>query len=122
MDEHQYFEFADYEVAYNQLYYYRVQETDVNGSVSYSEVRQAALHSGNLLGVEFTPNPTRGALVASGLPEGCSIHIFNTLGQPVVITQVQAGVVVGFEDLPTGVYLLRYEHQGQLGAGRVLKQ
>lgn len=100
--------------------FYRLQMTDLDGSVSYSEVVQAQLDE-SLVGWTAYPVPASGELfllrqeIAADAP--ARLQLINPLGQVVWSKQADAGVArvrVDLTGLAAGAYTLRAQQGGVL--------
>ena len=89
--------------------YYRLRQVDADGTFSYSPVRMVTLAGSGLLAL--VPNPAQAArTLASGLPAGAAVNVFDALGRPVLRTLAdvggQAALVLPAGQAP-GLYLVR---------------
>ncbi len=94
------YSYDDYDVEFNQVYYYKTQQVDYDGQSSFSNVAQAML-TRDALGAESSvvlyPNPTDGTLnmrVASASEQTIGIKIYDAIGKLIVdeIYDVQPGI------------------------------
>ncbi|UOE33022.1 FG-GAP-like repeat-containing protein [Hymenobacter monticola] len=88
--------------------YYRLRQVDADGSLSYSLVRTVMLGAAEVLAL--SPNPTRTGTLASGLPAGAAVEVFDALGRPVLHTQADAAGQAPLTlpaGLAPGVYVVR---------------
>lgn len=109
-----YYSFKDY-TAYSGINYYRLKQTDFNGTVHFSE--PIALESKNdntLQLLSVYPNPAESLVhlkIASAENTELVLRIFDLYGQEVKLNTIQLieGVSVidqGLEQLPSGVYFI----------------
>ncbi|MEQ8424215.1 MAG: T9SS type A sorting domain-containing protein, partial [Cyclobacteriaceae bacterium] len=90
------------------LSYYRLKQTDFDGTVGYSGIEVVKLNPENQLVV--SPNPSRGSFVISGSQDlnASQIRVFNSLGQ-----MIKPGIhkdnelSVDLHGFPQGVYVLQ---------------
>ncbi len=85
------------------LAYYRLRQTDVDGSQRYSPI-QSVLRSVNTT-VTLYPNPTRPGIVnvVAGVPG--IITVRNAVGQTVLVQKIVDGVAdLHLSDVPAGIY------------------
>ncbi len=93
--------------------YYRLKQTDFDGSFSYSEAISIYIKNNN--SIEIFPNPTRNIInIIGDASELENISIFNTLGQDIrsQITFNQKSLsklVIDLSHLQSGIYYLKTE-------------
>lgn len=102
------------------LSYYRLKQIDLDGSVTYSDVR--SVERLEHTAVHVWPNPATSDLhVHAG--EMVRVQVFNAMGQEVLVAQqgTDHGAMLGIGHLPSGTYHLRT--MGQMGAAvRFIKE
>lgn len=108
------------------LSYYRIKQTDLDGTFSYSNTVQVELSGGLATRIHLYPNPVIDKVYLKGFisPEG-SIQVFNAVGQKVkekVLDSLPNASIreplVDLSDLPTGFYIIRIDDR----FGKVYKQ
>jgi len=117
--------FTDTSVEPGATYYYRLRQTDVDGSVDYSPIRSVSFDASGGR-VSIFPNPTRTAVqveVGTNAPARLRYTLFTALGQ-----QIQQGILnpdrtdIDLEKLPAAVYqLVVTDGQGYREVLRVVK-
>jgi len=89
--------------------YYRLKQTDYDGTSTYSAIKRVQIESGYQL--KAYPNPTSGKLtVTTGFSlEPQNIRLLNTVGQPVPLEFYQQGLEAEIEikNVPSGIYILQ---------------
>jgi hypothetical protein len=98
--------------------FYRLQMQDIDGSVSYSQVRVLNFDASTVNSLTLYPNPAHGQVMLQfgvALAGNISIQIFNSLGQIVLNQEVAlSGVTLNLsiDHLPKGVYTVRANNEG----------
>jgi len=87
--------------------YYRLAQTDLRGTITYSPVRWVSGAAGVLT---LYPNPTAGAATLGGTAAGAAVQVLNSLGQLVATATADASGNTPLS-LPTGLYLVQAEGQ-----------
>lgn len=96
--------------------YYRLKQTDYNGSFTYSDVRAVKFNNQNE--ISFYPNPASSILnidFGSGLNEELTISIVNALGQQMynhsfdIVTEKNTSEKINIEQLTDGVYFISFK-------------
>jgi|JI10StandDraft_1071094.scaffolds.fasta_scaffold00308_44 hypothetical protein len=89
--------------------YYRLKQTDTDGTFTLSTIRRVEFASGYQL--KAYPNPTTGKLiVTTGFSlEQEDIRLLNTIGQPVPLQfhQVGSEAEIEIKNVPAGIYILQ---------------
>ena len=94
-------------------YFFRLRQTDLDGRVSYSEIRSARIGTTTSVGLRIFPNPTSGLLRYHwATPEGSRYTRSYSLtdARGVLLRKGQllsSGGALSLKDLPSGVYFLR---------------
>ncbi|PSR05037.1 MAG: hypothetical protein BRD50_02140 [Bacteroidetes bacterium SW_11_45_7] len=85
--EKQTYNFDDYNVEHNTVYYYRLKQIDFNGKFEKTQVVTAMIEDGNVFTIsDFIPNPSTEdskLMVNSSEKKDMKIKLYNTLGQVV---------------------------------------
>jgi hypothetical protein len=95
--------------------YYRLQQTDLDGKESFSDIRAVEFDGLNSEEVLVFPNPTSGFITIKGNPQELENYkIFSMLGLDItnivkVVNQGSFIVELDFSALPAGVYTLMTE-------------
>jgi len=114
----------DYTAQPNVLYYYRLQQVDLDGRISYSSTAQAII-SKKEGGIKIYPNPasTTLQLFGNSTYKNASIQILNSKGQLMQSsTLVNTNTVLNIASLPSGVYLLKVVKDGITETQKFIKQ
>lgn len=85
---------------------YRLRQTDVDGTSSYSDIATVQLHCQNL--IKVYPNPTHNIIRISGAPEHSTVQLINALGQ--IISEQKTNMSntkIIMEGLAYGLYWVR---------------
>lgn len=112
------YSYTDSSVTSGQTYYYRIKQTDLDGSFSYSDTIRMSVDISSQVStlpsfdVQLYPNPSTNDfhLILDGsnnLP--CSIKIFDSKGRLVrsIYGVISNEVVIPRQDLENGIYFLR---------------
>lgn len=90
--------------------YYRLAQTDIDGSVTFSPVRYVGSFEGAVATLQLVPNPAAGGLVqAQGLAEGAMLAVYDVAGRLVR----PAAATLDVTGLTPGVYVVRAWAPGQ---------
>ncbi|MBJ6109274.1 T9SS type A sorting domain-containing protein [Hymenobacter sp. BT523] len=92
------------------LLYYRLRQTDADGTASYSAVRTVGLAGPNQAGFVLYPNPARRSAAAIGLPANALVEVLDATGRRVAraTTDATGTARLALPDyLPAGVYVVR---------------
>ena len=101
--------------------YYRIKQTDFNGSVSYSEVRRVELGTRNL-GISVYPNPASKVLHIN-TESKATIKIYNVVGKQVSIHNLAKGDnSINIEQLSKGVYVAVIETANGVVTKKIVKE
>ncbi|MCX6207934.1 MAG: serine hydrolase [Bacteroidetes bacterium] len=101
--------------------YYRIKQTDFNGSVSYSEVRRVELGIKNL-GISVYPNPVSNVLHIS-TDSKAMLRIYNVVGKQIAIHHLAQGDnSINIEQLSLGVYVAVIETANGVITKKVIKE
>lgn len=102
------YDWVDNDVNYNGLYYYRIKQVDIDGSYTYSEIRQVLRKSDSII---FSyPNPTSGKVNLSGdfsAEELYSVKVYNSVGSliyDVLTSSTESRIEVDLEPFSSGIY------------------
>jgi hypothetical protein len=96
--------------------FYRLRQTDAEGTASYSPVRSVAFSASVNTLFSVYPNPAKAALTADGLASGAAVEVFDALGRRVVAATADANgtarllLPIG---VASGVYVVRSGQQAQ---------
>jgi hypothetical protein len=95
------------------LSYYRLKQTDFDGTFKYSSVKAVYLDKSNQNGLTIYPNPAIDHITIKGLPSDINLlMIYNMLGQDLtpstsVILNTESKVLLDISLLLPGVYQVR---------------
>ena len=108
--------YPDRDVIYNQVYYYRLKQKDLDGQYKYSNIVQAILlEDGQLFISGFYPNPSQGNTginVTTTEEMTLNFDVVNTLGQEVYskkfeLPKGETTLNFNFNELAAGTYYAR---------------
>lgn len=100
------YRYADHTALPYTDYFYRLRQTDLDGSISYSDIRTGRYGDEAALGLLLFPNPTNGQLnyrTAQPAP----YRLLDITGRTLRSGQLETAGLLDLTDLPEGVYLLR---------------
>ncbi|PCJ65280.1 MAG: hypothetical protein COA58_10505 [Bacteroidetes bacterium] len=105
------------------LWYYRLSQTDFDGTTTYSEIRAYLWHKSGKGTISIYPNPTKQWINIVGLDSGTDLKIADVYGKnvtgAVVINEVShQQVSVNLEALPPGIYVVQLPS----GSKKIVKQ
>ena len=103
-------------------YYYRIKETDINGSHLYSSIRTVNIEAAFIL----YPNPTSdkvNILFKENPGAGLQVMLFNSLGQELIQTAVQADQIeLDLSAYSSGVYTLKIISANGIFVDKVIRK
>ncbi|OAV43815.1 M12 family metallo-peptidase [Lewinella sp. 4G2] len=108
-EENAAYTFSDLTAALGTDYQYRIRQTDLDGTESYSEIRTARLNGAAVAGLSVFPNPTSGNVVLS-IPAGDDVPytLFDATGRSLRQGNFVGGrAELNLTELPAGVYTVR---------------
>ena len=113
---------------YNGVNYYRLKQTDFDGSYSYSEIRSVTFTVINQGGINVYPNPVakgRSFIIKTNFvnDQGFSLQLFNANGQLMKSypAQQNTALEVFTDQLPSGLYYYQVRAEnGQLWNGKLV--
>jgi len=89
--------------------YYRLEETDNGGNITYSEIREINFTS-DFSGIQLYPNPAKNFLTLSGADlQQMQVTFYNNIGQMVLVSRSAANnsITINTSGLTRGIYFLR---------------
>jgi alpha-tubulin suppressor-like RCC1 family protein len=89
--------------------YYRLAQTDTDGTVTFSPVQFVGAESDATTRLLLVPNPASGSVQALGLPTGATLALYDALGRLVR----PAAATLDVAGLAAGVYVVRAQAPGQ---------
>ncbi|MEQ8303422.1 MAG: T9SS type A sorting domain-containing protein [Cyclobacteriaceae bacterium] len=101
--------------------YYRLMQTDYDGTVSFSNIERVYFEGIPSLAVH--PNPSSGVFVLNGASAYSELRIYNDVGQ-IVSPSISRGadeIVIDLQTYPRGVYILRVSDGQSLQSLRIVK-
>ncbi|MTB51846.1 reprolysin-like metallopeptidase [Lewinella sp. W8] len=117
------YQYADREALPNRDYFYRLRQTDLDGTVHYSDIRRARLGGGATDFLAVFPNPGDGMYsYQHGLGEALPYSLFDGRGQLLESGELapESGTL-HLRSRPNGVYYLRVRHASFEKSIRLLK-
>lgn len=102
--------------------YYRLAQTDFDGTTTYSETKSINFSTGT--SVTIVPNPSAGIFSVNGKHlDLATLSVRNLFGQQVFPTQInelEEETILQFSDLPVGIYFLTYENNKELVTEKII--
>lgn len=101
--------------------YYRIKQTDANGTVTYSAIRQVSIKSGT--DVAIWPNPAKEALYINSTMTG-NVRLFDAFGRQAYTGNLVQGVnTLNVRSLAPGTYIAHLQGaNGQVQTRQLVKQ
>ena len=114
-----YYEYTD-EKPYAGINFYRIKQTDYDGKYSYSDIKSVRHNTvGNL---NITPRTTEGRLQVTTDIEAYSLDVYNVAGQQVKsFKSLSKDQYISIDDLTTGLYFIKINHDGQVETTKIVK-
>lgn len=101
--------------------YYRLKQTDYDGSFTYSAVQAIDL-TGETASPDVYPNPFNEVLMLRGTSPHSMVSIFDITGKEVLSARSSAGqTMLNTASLPAGIYYVSYSCQSSTKIFRVVK-
>ncbi|HRE64662.1 MAG TPA: M43 family zinc metalloprotease [Ferruginibacter sp.] len=107
------YSYADNFVQPNQLYYYRLRQTDIDARESLSEIKSAKIKGSADVHITLSPNPAKGQLkiFSTGGKALSDIHLYDTKGQLVQtwrnINCSTEAFLLDISNVAAGVYMIQ---------------
>lgn len=102
--------------------YYRLAQTDFDGTVTYSEIKAVNFSAPAI--VTVVPNPSAGTFSVIGKNiDLTTLSLRNLFGQqllPAQINELEEETVLQFSDLPVGIYFLTYENNKETVTEKII--
>jgi hypothetical protein len=102
----QYYQSID-ERPYRGVNYYRLKQTDFDGTTSWSEIQSVTFGEASNRSVRVFPNPGAAVFHIDSKYEAFTVKLFNQLGQQVLLAQNARNLDVS--QLPMGTYFMKVE-------------
>lgn len=114
-----YYEYTDVK-PYAGINFYRIKQTDYDGKYSYSDIKSVRHNTvGNL---NITPRTTEGRLQVTTDIEAYSLDVYNVAGQQVkAFKSLSKDQSISIDDLTTGLYFIKINHDGQVETTKIVK-
>jgi hypothetical protein len=115
------YNFTDHQVLEGTAYY-RLQQTDANGSSQYSEVRMVTADGLGEFSVTVFPNPAATEISIAGNTQGAMANIYDLTGKVMAVQNLDNGVTIDIADFPKGFYVLQVTNAHNSHSQRFLIQ
>lgn len=111
-----YYSFSDLYQPYNPVVYFRLKQTDTDGSYTYSNIQSPENCQDEVSWPNIYPNPTRDLFTVEGSNRNEDISIHNSMGK-LVLKTISTGLKISIDVswLPEGMYLIT------IGSGKMKK-
>jgi hypothetical protein len=110
---------SDESTAEQAVTYYRLKLIDIDGKYTYSKILPVMRTPVDRM--HISPNPATSRLVVKGLHSGGTLSITTIKGVQVGVYQVRSGTFeTGISHLAKGLYIVRYQYQGQLTTEKLM--
>lgn len=110
------YSYPDYYVQPNQVYYYRLRQTDMDARTALSEVRQASIKGNGSIFITVSPNPAseKITIFAAGTQGNSDVFLYDSKGRLVqsrkAINCSIAPYHMQLGNLTAGIYLLKVQN------------
>lgn len=117
------YQFTDGGVAPNNDYFYRLRQTDLDGTINYSEMRRARLRGAPATFLTVFPNPGKGIFTyRHDVSEALPYTLYDGQGRKLETGLLAPGAgTLHLRSRPNGVYYLRVRHRDLEDSVRLLK-
>lgn len=103
------------------IVYYRLKQTDHDGTVAYSLIEAVEIHPKN--GLRIFPNPSSSGIVTVETMQGALISVFNSLGQTVMEKYItDQPMEIDLRESGKGIYTIVVNSGGQIAAHKVVNE
>lgn len=100
--------------------YYRIKQTDFDGMFTYTEIK--SVRHKLTTNLSITPLTTEGRLQVNSDLESYSLEVYNIAGQQVKsFNSLSLDQQISIDDLNTGLYFIKINHNGQIETTKVVK-
>ena len=109
-----FYEFQDFDIANNNVFYYRLKAVDFNDSYEYSKVIQITLRQSKNQAIDIYPNPATGDFVNIHIEsKDATISLLNNTGKIINHFQSTNGTSqIDISNLPSGLYYISIRSNG----------
>jgi hypothetical protein len=118
-----FYEFEDYDIAKNEVYYYRLKAIDFDGSFEYSNIVNITMKQWNNEAVKIFPNPVSDILNIEIEGENAYISLHDQTGRMIRNFQpTRNNLQINLSDLPNGMYYATITVDGLHTVKKLIKQ
>lgn len=98
--------------------YYRLKQTDYDGTIEYHSISVVEQSLPSAIPLAIYPNPAKGTIHVLGVDDDSRLTMYDLAGNDVSnsVNMVRSSnkVVLMWDDLPSGLYIINFHHQSNL--------
>ena len=118
------YHFTDKQVKMGHIYYYRVLQTDIDGTTAHSDIR-SILFDGTVRYLQIAPNPATDYVQLTAddtsYEEIFEISVVNDKGQVLLQRNMSLNNAIATQDWPSGIYFVRAVSGNRIWTGKIVK-
>jgi hypothetical protein len=101
--------------------YYRLKQTDLNGSFKYFTPILSNCNNGTLSDVKITPNPNNGLFMMTGVEANTELTIYDPVGEKILTQSITtSNPKIDLRELSAGIYFLQLRSQDNTVTQKVI--
>ncbi len=101
--------------------YYRLKMVDIDGTFTYSPVREVVMKVSTML--QVYPNPAKHIITVKGLQAHGTVQLISLDGKVVKqLTATNSIMAISLDDLPSGAYVLIYRNNGLYQQVKIIRE
>ncbi|MDD4746746.1 MAG: T9SS type A sorting domain-containing protein, partial [Salinivirgaceae bacterium] len=101
--------------------YYRLKQTDFNGSTSYSDIVTVSNSHSDINNIILFPNPSKGNVTVLGLDQSAQVSIYNTVGELILQRTIEPDSnTIDLSQHSNGIYFISIVANGELKNSKII--